>query len=88
MLIDLVWYLCEMFVSDSTEHQHLAVAESEVQRAAYANTRFLQCTGLLFKNTSLSYIITTYNSTALSTTTLRSVYLVEHVQKFSGISQF
>jgi len=55
MLINPVRYLCEMFVSDSTEHQHLSVAESEVQRATYANTRFLQCAGLLFKNTSHSY---------------------------------
>jgi hypothetical protein len=54
MLIDPVRYLCEMFVSGSTEHQHLSVAESEVQRAVYASTRFLQCAGLLFKNTSHS----------------------------------
>ena len=55
MLIYPVWYLCEMFVSDSTEHLHLSVAELEVQRAAYTNTMFLQCAGLSFQNTSHSY---------------------------------
>jgi hypothetical protein len=30
----------------------------------------------------VTHLITTYNSIALSTTTLRSVFLVEHIQKF------
>jgi len=82
MLFYPIWYLFEMFMSDSTEHQQLSVAESEVQRAAYASTRFLQCAGLLFQDTIVTDLITIYNSTALSTTTHRSVFLVEHIQKF------